>query len=263
MKCNLENREVLISKYLLNELSDEESLKFEEHYFKCEDCFKELKAAEDALNIIAEEGSTAFEKIKTQSAESNFSFIPSFSFPVKIGFAFAGFALLFALYVIFKNNSTDSFNTPKIITQTQDDENLKIDSSKTLEEKPFEKNENLIAELSGPAFNPNAYYEEWINENVRSGNNLIERVIAPKNGIKTYDDLTFKWVMKENAKIQLSILDNLEEKIYSVNISKEDFPEITQTVSADNFKKSGLYYWRIEDENEVLFVGKFYFVKAR
>jgi hypothetical protein len=263
MKCNLENREGLISKYLMNELSDEESLKFEEHYFMCKDCFQELKAAEDAINIIAKDGPASFEKIKTQSAKSVFSFIPSFSFPVKIGFTFTGFALLFALYFLFKNNSTDNYNTQKTITQTQDDENLKIDSSKNTEENPIKKNENLIAELSGPAFNPNTYYEEWINENVRSGNNLIERVIEPKNGIKTYDDLTFKWVMKENAKIQLSILDNLESKIYSIKISKDDFPEITQKVSADSFKKSGLYYWRIEDENEVLFVGKFYFFKNR
>ena len=263
MKCKLENREDLVSQYLMNELSDEESLKFEEHYFKCENCFKELKSAEDALNIIAEEGSAAFEKIKTQSAKSNLSFIPSFSFPVKIGFTFAALVVFFGLYFILKNNSLNDLSKQNIVTQNQDNQIQIVDSLKSDEEKPIKKDENLLAELSGAEFKENAYYEEWINENVRSGNNLIERVIAPKNRIKTYDDLTFKWVMKESAKIQLSILDNLEEKIYSVNISKDDFPEITQKVSVDNFKKSGLYYWRIEDENEVLFVGKFYYIKNK
>lgn len=62
MKCDLINRESLISKYLMNELSEDENLKFEEHYFKCEECFNELKAAEETLNLIKDEGSTLFQK---------------------------------------------------------------------------------------------------------------------------------------------------------------------------------------------------------
>lgn len=247
----------------MNELSDEKMLRFEEHYFKCEVCFAELKATENALNLIAKEGSNAFATAKQIKTKSIFSFIPAFSTTAKIGFAFAAFALLFVLYFVLKTETTQPLDTNEIITETQKEPEQKVDTPKTQMEKSIGPDKNLIAELSGPDFNPSPYYEEWINENVRSVNNLIEKIIAPKNGTKNHGDLTFKWVMKENVEIQLSILNNLEEKLYAVKISKYDFPVVTQKVASEYFKKSGLYYWRIEDENEVLFVGKFYFIKKQ
>jgi len=261
MKCNLENREDLISKYLMNELSDEESIRFEEHYFSCEDCFNELKMSEQALKIIALEGNKLVSEKGKKSNRNIFSFLPSFSLTAKIGFSFAVLILLFVLYSVFSNNSVEIKNEQKVISQEKEKSEQKIDSLKTESEKPVKQKDNLIAELSGPEFESNPYYEEWIKENVRSDNNIIERVIAPANDKKFFDDVSFKWIMKEQVPVLLSILKNSEEKIFSAEVDQTDFPEISKSVSKIVFKKSGLYYWRIEDENEVLYVGKFYFVK--
>lgn len=262
MKCNLENREDLISKYLMNELSDEESLHFEEHYFTCEVCFSELKTAEQALSLVAKEGRTAFE-VKKQNSKNIFSFIPAFSTTAKIGFSFAVFILLFVLYSVFNNKSDEIKNEQKIFSQEKENSEQKIDSLKKEPEKQIKQEENLIAELSGPDFELNLYYEEWINENIRSGNNIIEKVIAPKNDKKFYDDITFKWIMKEQVPVLLSVLKNSEEKIFLTEVDNGESTEVSKSVSKNIFKKSGLYYWRIENENEVLYVGKFYFFKRQ
>ena len=263
MKCNLENRTDLISKYLMNELLDEESLKFEEHYFKCDKCFNDLKAAETALNLIARDGSNAFENYEQKPVRRNFLLLPFFSNPFKVGFAFAALVILFGLYFIFKNTSPDDLGNQQIITQDKNDQIQKVDSLKADEETQIKKDDNLIAELSGPAFAPSPYYEEWINENVRSGNDIIKKVISPQNGAKVNGDLTFSWVMIENVSVNLVIMNNDEDLIYSTKVSAENFPEYIISVNQNKLTKPGLYYWRIEDENEVLFIGKFYFLKKR
>lgn len=264
MKCNLENREDLISKYLMNELSDEESLHFEEHYFTCEACFNELKTAEQALSLVAKEGKPAFTYNKVKSSRNIFSYNPVFSTTAKIGFSFAVFILLFVLYSVFNNKVDEVKTDQKIISQEKEKFEPKIDSSKTESENQIGQEENLIAELSGPAFDPSPYYEEWINENVRSGNVLIQKVILPKNSDKySNQSVLFKWVMTENVPVNLVIMNNDDDVIYSAKVSADNFPKYSFSISQNNFKKSGLYYWRIEDEIEVLFLGKFYFIKKQ
>jgi hypothetical protein len=262
MKCKLENRENLISKYLMNELSDEESLKFEEHYFKCENCFKELQALEDALNIIANEGSNAFARAKQIKTKSIISLIPTFSTSVKFGFTFAVLALLFILYFVLKNEATQPPDTKQIITETKTEPEQNVDSLKT--EKQFEPDKNLIAELSGPEFNPSPYYEEWINENLRSGNILIEKVISPKISDKySNQSVLFKWRMTENIAVNLVIMNNDDDIVFYTKVLSGKFPEYYISVNEKDLNKSGLYYWRIEDEIEVLYLGKFYFIKKQ
>lgn len=264
MKCNLENREDLINKYLMNELSDEESLHFEEHYFTCKDCFEELKALEQSLALVSKEGKTAFDSEIQKSKRNIFSLIPTFSTPLKIGFAFASLILLFVLYSALFNTQNKQKDDQQIISQQKDKIENKIDSSETKSDNPISKKKNLIAELSGPDFNPSPYYEEWINENVRSGNILIEKVISPKNNDKYLNQSAlFKWRMTENVPVNLVIMDNDEDVIFSTKVTSHSFPEFSLSVKQNEFKKSGLYYWRIEDDNEVLYLGKFYFVRGQ
>ncbi|MDP2363749.1 MAG: zf-HC2 domain-containing protein [Ignavibacteria bacterium] len=264
MKCHIENREELISQYLMNELSAEKMLRFEEHYFKCEVCFAELKAAENALNLIAKEGSNAFATAKQIKTKSIFSFIPAFSTTAKIGFAFAAFALLFVLYFVLKTETTQPLDTNEIITETQKEPEHKVDTPKTQMEKSIEPDKNLIAELSGPDFNPSPYYEEWINENVRSEKILVEKVISPKNNDKYSNQFVlFEWRMTENVPVNLVIVNNDDDIIFAAKVPAENFPKYSISVKPNDLKKSGLYYWRIEDEIEVLYLGKFYFIKQQ
>ena len=69
--------------------------------------------------------------------------------------------------------------------------------------------------------------------------------------------------MTENLPVNLVIMNNDEDVIFSTRVSSDNFPEYSLSASQNDFKKSGLYYWRIEDEIEVLYLGKFYFIKKK
>lgn len=261
MKCELKNRERLISKYLLNELSDDESLKFEEHYFQCEECFKELKAAEDAFNFISDEGRAAFQFSGSNSSNSIFMFIRTLSNPVRIGFAFALVVLIFVLYFAFNNDSAPVSEEQKIFTDKENTQKQEIDTSIVQPQKQASPESNLIAELSGPRFNPNPYFEEWISENVRSSSDIVETVLSPAIGDTIISSsVQFKFRLSADEPIRLVILDNNENEIKSVQLKNNNLI-CSFTLNSSDIK-SGLYYWKIEDENEVLYVSKFYFVKA-
>lgn len=261
MKCVLKDRESLISKYLLNELSDEESLKFEEHYFQCEECFNELRAAEDALNLITNEGRSAFQSSKGSYSNSIFMFFKALSNPIRIGFAFALVVLVFVLYFALKNDSTQLSEEQKIFTDKENTQKQEVDTSIVQPQKQASPESNLIAELSGPRFNPNPYYEEWINENVRSTSGLVDKVLSPVAGDTIFSStVLFKFRLSADEPVRLVILDNNENEIKSVQL-KNDNLICSFRLNASEIK-SGLYYWKIEDENEVLYVSKFYFVKA-
>jgi hypothetical protein len=270
MKCDLINRESIISRYLLNELSEDENLKFEEHYFKCEECFNELKAAEEALDLIKKEGSTLWNEESKPQKESAKSFIDKilsgFVNPARLGIAFASIAVIFVMFYLFYN--LNSNKTEPIIADDGRDSLKQMVEKKPLQREeetvPKQNDSELLASLTGPTFEPNPYYEEWINENVRSGNILIDKVLLPKNNDKISDQAAlFKWLMKENIPVNLVIMNNDDDVVFSTKVSAENFPEYSMSVKASDFKKSGLYYWRIEDEIEVLYLGKFYILKKQ
>lgn len=261
MKCELENRESLISKYLLNELSDEESLKFEAHYFQCEECFNELRTAEDAINLISDEGRSAFQSSENNSSNRIFMLLKTLSNPVRIGFAFALVVLVFVLYFALKNDSTQLSEEQKIFTDKESTQKQEVDSLILQPQEQTAPGNNLIAELSGPQFNPNPYYEEWINENVRSSSGIIDKVLSPAvSDTIISSSVLFKFRLSADETVRLVILDNNENKIKSVQLKNNNL--ICSFTLTSSEIKSGLYYWKIEDENEVLYVSKFYFVKS-
>lgn len=271
MKCDLINRESLISKYLMNELSEDESLKFEEHYFKCEDCFKELRAAEDALILIKNEGSALLQKTNKVEKVSAKSFLDKifsgFVSPARAGIVFAAIALIFVLFYVLYNPNSSNKTEPILADDGKDSVKQFVEqepSEPKDEISPRQKESELLASLSGPAFEQNPYYEEWINETVRSGNILVDRVILPKNNDKYLDKaILFKWLMNENIPVNLVIMNNDDDIIFTSKVSADNFPEYSFSVNQNEFKKSGLYYWRLEDEIEVLYLGKFYFIKKK
>lgn len=263
MKCNLENREELIGKYLLNELPEDECLKFEEHYFSCQECFDQLKAAEEVVNFIKISRYSEVQKSEKQNfLGKNFG---EFTKPLKWGIAFASMVILFLIaYTIFIKSP--EIQKDEVITKDERDS-----SKNPVEDKlPVEINDNvksetrqehLIAELSGEEFNANPYYEELIKENVRSSAQVLDKVISPLIGdtIST-SHILFKFKLNESRPVILTLLDNNEEKKFSKELDPNMFPVYEYKLST-NALKPGLYYWRIEDDNEVYFVGKFYYVK--
>ena len=275
MECKLKNRHELISNYLMGELPDDEAKNFEEHYFQCETCFKELKIAEDAISLIRHEGPAILEPQTHQpmaetedesSKHKNFGSIiqkftfPGLSSPKRWGIAAAAIAVAITFLMIFTNrNDQEVFNNK--ITSRNKETPKAMDTLKESRQKP-EQVKDFLAELSGPDFEPEPYLEEWITENIRSDSKMIDTVFSPLIGEKFYNkEIIFRWNMTNDNVVSLKILTNREEEVFNATADQTQFPLLKVRTGINAFKQSGLYYWRIEDENEVLFVGKFYFFK--
>lgn len=266
MKCELNNREELISKYMLQELPNEECTRFEEHYFRCEECYKELRSAEDALVLIKNEGKQLKEKPAITNPVTNIldKLFPSFSEPVKWGIAFSSAAVLMAvIYFSFFTVSNEFPDEIKFAEESSDStEQIVEEIVPDKETLPKPNDKELIAVLTGPAFETNPYYEELMMENLRSSREIVEKVTSPGIGEEiTTGKVSFSFTLKENLPLELKVLNNNEDVIFTSIIDQSIIPEINLAISQSALKVPGLYYWRLEDENEVYYIGKFYFLK--
>ena len=279
MECKLKNRHVLISNYLMGDLPEDDAKNFEEHYFNCETCFKELKIAEDAINIIAKEGPTIFEpEVHQPLAESEDKsyknkhsqniirklIFPDLRTPFRRGIAFTFTAVLAIIFFfLFQNKQTTK--NEKVISKDEViiPENQNSLTADTLIKQVDSQNKNDFAELTGTSFKPVTYLDEWVTENVRSENNIIDTVFSPGIEEKFYDSkITFQWKMNKVLEgITIKIMNNLEKEIFNSTLDNDQYPKFTIQANPEIFKQPGLYYWRLEDEEEVLYVGKFYFLK--
>ncbi len=269
MKCNITNRSDLIARYLSGELPEIEAVKFEEHYFQCELCFREFKLAEDSLEMIHSEGPEVFSGIKySETVNNKFSLSRILSFKTSPGWRIAlGVSSVVVLFIIAififmqKEEIQIAADHPPVITD-QSEEPVNEQQAEIQKEIETAGKDDL-ALLDGPAFQPVPYLEEWMKDNVRNITNYLKD-ISPANGSKFFDeDITFKWSLITEEEISIVILDNLEKEILIVQPDQNQIPNYSIKVKSDSFKKSGLYYWRIEDENEILYIGKLIFVKSK
>ena len=268
MNCDQKNREETIARYLTGELSENEAQAFEEHYFQCNNCFRELKATEEAVNLIEQEGndvlysqSYADKSIKKKSNQGIFDVIFSKQFGIATSLVVV-LIILFLTLPIDKNsqrkhqsiasNNADSLNNRGVIKN--------IDSTSKNSEKPSAN--EIAAEFSGKEFKANPYMEAWMFENVRSESDKFDKMISPEVGQKFYGkEILFRWKMIKDEPVTFTIITNQEKRIFRTDPSTKNYPAISTKVLPSIFKHSGLYYFRIEDADEVLHVGKFYFIK--
>jgi len=237
MKCTLQHRDRLIAGYVLDELSENEAAQFEEHYFQCDHCFNDVRTARDAVELIRKEGVTVTADDIPSSQKPALSLFEKVFPREKPVIRRPGIAIAAAVIVLvlFFTLTDKIFHTGYI--------------------------EDHIAELTGPAFEPDPYLEEWIVETLRSEHTLIDTVISPQIGEVFYmESVRFQWDMAERKPVSLKIMTNTEEIIYTRTTDRNGLLRQEITVDAETFPEPGLYYWRIEDEYEVLFIGKFYFL---
>jgi len=110
MKCNYENRDEVIAKYLNRELSEQEVVEFQEHFFNCDICFQELKFKRDALELIKAEGDAIFAglQVEPQGSTKDWDIFYTIRNVVQalrrkpvLGFGLTGIAVLLLATVIF------------------------------------------------------------------------------------------------------------------------------------------------------------------
>jgi hypothetical protein len=95
------------------------------------------------------------------------------------------------------------------------------------------------------AINPNLEY--MINSQSRNSGILVH---APHNDSKLSGAIEFVWTTSSKRKLQLKILNNQNEILYSYS------PDGGQLTMTDPLQP-GLYYWKLEDQTDLFYVGKF------
>ena len=111
------------------------------------------------------------------------------SLPQRWGIAFAALAVIVLVLFLTFRNDREVLNE-KVISKGEEtfpeDQNDSL-TKDTIIEKDNSNFKNDFAELTGPSFKPVPYLEEWITENVRSENDIIDTVFSPGIGEKFYD----------------------------------------------------------------------------
>lgn len=96
-------------------------------------------------------------------------------------------------------------------------------------------------------FDVNPTLENMIGSRLRSG--TFEAVTPPDNS-EVDGIIHFSWKKKLEKVLTLNIVDNRNRVLYTYRV---DGPAI----DVEEDLKPGLYYWKVENENELLYVGKF------
>jgi hypothetical protein len=266
MECTVKNRNKLIAAYISGELTEEESVVFENHYFQCEICRNELKIAHAAVDMIEREGRTLLSGVKKPVERPGYKRLKSFSnvpVLVRMGIAFAGVAAIILLVLLMVRVGRDGIHETIVSDEETHppakEDRIVIEDTVPHEDVPYTT--DIYAELTGPSFDHIQYFERWMTDNVRIGNDKIESILSPANDeIFRNEEVAFTWRTAGEEQLLLKIINNREDTIYESEVEPAQDTLFTIRVPLETFPRSGLYYWRIEDETEVLFIGKFYYI---
>lgn len=215
MTCELKNRIEIIEKYVNGKLSEKEREAFDEHYFNCQQCFRELMLYEETAELIRREGKTVFSDYlvksdRKKSYKFKNIFDQVFRFltikPWRTVIAGTGVAVVVLILILGKST---------------------FEPSKNFESLPYL--DGMLSDVSR---------SEAIT------------VLSPEVGEVVQDKPFFMWEGRENETVYLIILDNLGNKLFRFTSDKNKL-KLPEKLDP------GLYYWKLESEEDLLFLGKF------
>ena len=153
----------------------------------------------------------------------------------RIAAVVAGAALLGGGYFYFMNQSPTH-------TSIKADSQLHAISPIDSQQSQIKNSEILIADN----FSESANMKDLMKIEFRSS---AIQVLSPSNGETVKQPVIFKW-NNNNEPVRIKILTNKEVISTTATVTGSTFTL---------FKKltAGLYYWKLETENELLFIGKF------
>ena len=191
----------------------------------------------------------------------------------RIAAAFAVFALLASAYFfIYKN---PSFSSNFLADSTTAKQEQRIQTKTTTNPTPGEKTQGKNSpvgvnpgnkgtngvkadaaktgngKLPASRYRINPNLENMIGSRLRSG--LFE-VLGPGNGSVLKDPIPFTWKKKLVSPHTLKIVNNKNDVLYTYPVQGISFT-FRETLAP------GLYYWKLENQNELLYVGKFFIGK--
>ncbi|RMG24188.1 MAG: hypothetical protein D6732_24020 [Methanobacteriota archaeon] len=226
MNCDLKGRSELIARYLNGELSEGEKQTFEEHYFHCAECFSELRMATSAVRLIEKEGRRAF-----QSAETGTSIIK---------------AIQNFLSRLFEGRVTRRLGLVATVLFI----GLVVSKILFFPVTQSLRNNTLYTEN----FVPNPALESLMEQTVKSKLTVLEAQ-PPKDASFKESKIVFRWTLasrhpEEVHSLELSILNNKQKQMYTFTVEGNEFV-------FENPLPSGLYYWALLSEGEMVYLSRF------
>jgi len=261
MQCNLKNRNQIIEDYLSGTLAESEREAFDEHCFNCDVCYGELRLHEEMIETIKRDGATVFSaRIIAQrrgAKDDRESFLHRI-FPDHVprpAFAFAALAL-FAIVsgLVFKHMKQPVGSPAPMLSAKQDSlrttpPDIKQQPTPPVQKPTRKREKPANAErLFAANFEPLPMFEEMLSANMRSSAVAIS---TPHAGQKVKSgNIRFEWQGDEPGPFYVKIVSNRGREIASL---KTERPGVTATQKLP----PGLYYWKLETKEDLLYLGKF------
>lgn len=104
-------------------------------------------------------------------------------------------------------------------------------------------------------FRVNPNLESMIGTRYRSAS---IQVFSPADNLTAYvgSDIVFSWKLAAQGAVTLKIIDNMDEETYEYEVTGGRFI-LKERLSP------GLYYWKLEDHQDLLYIGKFFVKKKK
>lgn len=223
MKCQQKNIEQRIEDYLNAGLSDDEKEAFESHVFNCDSCFLSLRLQQEAEALIRKEGKALFsdylENRKNPAQHSRKIFNPVFSFQwlKSAPWRYVCIATLSIIFLVIAFRQIRPGNTQNIRKQYA---------------------ENFI---------PAPYLEGMLSFQARAGEIQIR---SPEMGQTCKGRIFFSWEPTDANPLFLVLLNNRGKIIRRIQVTDNKYRLKEKLMP-------GLYYWKLESEEEMLILGKF------
>jgi len=222
-KCTVVNREEIIDRYLEDRLSQAEVEEFEDHYFGCAACFETLRFKREMISAIQAKASAnqPAEGLERSSLPLDAArLLPKRELKARRWYFYAVAALLFVgLWAGY----------------------LKFRQS----------NEEESHKLFWANAQPSPHFENLVNAFTRAP---AVKVLSPENGSNVTEEIRFRWEGQARGQISLKIIDRKEKEQLSFT------PQENQVFVSEMDSKlpPGLYYWKLETEDRLIYVGKFF-----
>jgi hypothetical protein len=233
MKCRIEDRSQMIAAYLTGGLSEEEMAAFEQHYFQCEACWRELKIGQEAITLIEREGpavltipdsrwTTLRQTLSKTLSKQHRQAQPQWAFS---RIAIAALALL--LFI-----------------------GLPLGYWKYFHQTPS-------PESYAENFQPSARLDDLIKQTYQSPQLLAN--VSPPNDANFEGEILFRWELREDGAkdagpLELRILNNKEDELFKFTVKNQQF-------RFDEKLSPGVYYWALLTADEMAYLGRFYVKK--
>ncbi len=206
-----------------------------QHVEQCDECKMQVM---QVAEIMKEEGIDKRMKHPYFDAEKEISSPFSIMYRIAAVLVFAAFAG--TMYYVLTDSSQDEGTE---ITKQKQQNSIPADSitpekKQTLSKPP--------TDLIAATFEPSPNMEDLVLNEFRS---TMMEVVSPKNGIVVPQPVVLQW-KNSGKKITVRVLNNKEVTIASATMHGDRF--IVKKKIAP-----GLYYWKLETDSELLFVGKF------